>query len=175
MQKNVDTLHRVVTEARARRQRGETPGADRWRADVQPRAAVRARTIPALERERDLLRARLAEVRRLPRSLNLFFFLSSKLASRAPDGYLRRWRGKIRSCTAKYRRMWRCRAKRTPRRPRSLHFLTRCERSCFSSVVSWGFGLGWADWLAGWLTACFDRSTRDGRSFPWKTCRPGHC
>ncbi|KAI0255531.1 hypothetical protein BJV78DRAFT_1119498 [Lactifluus subvellereus] len=62
VQKNVDTLHQVVTEARARRQRGETPGADRWRADVQPRAAVRARTIPALERERDLLRARLAEM-----------------------------------------------------------------------------------------------------------------
>jgi hypothetical protein len=82
VQKNVDTLHRVVTEARARRQRGEMPGADRWRADVQPRAAVRARTVPALERERDLLRARLAEVRRLLRSLNLFFFFRN--SRRAP-------------------------------------------------------------------------------------------
>jgi hypothetical protein len=70
VQKNVDILHKVVTEARARRQRGETgsavrgdTGADTWRADLQPRAAVRARTIPALERERDSLRARLAEVR----------------------------------------------------------------------------------------------------------------
>jgi polyamine-modulated factor 1 len=59
----------VVTDARARRQRGETAdgggstGVDSWRADLQPRAAVRARTIPVLERERDLLRARLAEVR----------------------------------------------------------------------------------------------------------------
>jgi Nnf1 len=66
----VDILHQVVTEARARRQRGETvsaagssTGADTWRADLQPRAAVRARTLPALERERDSLRARLAEVR----------------------------------------------------------------------------------------------------------------
>jgi Nnf1 len=63
VQKNVDILHQVVTDARARRQRGETPGPDRWREDLQPRAAVRARVIPALERERDLLRTRLAEVR----------------------------------------------------------------------------------------------------------------
>jgi hypothetical protein len=66
VQKNVDILHQVVTEARARRQRGETGDGstrvDSWRADLQPRAAVRARTIPALERERDSLRARLAEV-----------------------------------------------------------------------------------------------------------------
>ncbi|KAF8494446.1 hypothetical protein F5888DRAFT_659999 [Russula emetica] len=69
VQKNVDILHQVVTEARARRQRGETgsavgggTGTDTWRADLQPRAAVRARTIPALERERDSLRARLAEM-----------------------------------------------------------------------------------------------------------------
>ena len=66
VQKNVDILHQVVTEARARRQRGETVDGstrvDGWRADLQPRAAVRARTIPALERERDSLRARLAEV-----------------------------------------------------------------------------------------------------------------
>lgn len=67
----MDILHQVVTEARARRvQRGESgsaagsaTGADTWRADLQPRAAVRARTIPALERERDSLRARLATVR----------------------------------------------------------------------------------------------------------------
>jgi hypothetical protein len=77
VQKNLDTLHRVVTEARARRRRGETdadtdPGGssssnnnlkDRWRADLQPRAAMRARTVPVLERERDSLRARLADVR----------------------------------------------------------------------------------------------------------------
>ena len=60
-------LHGVVTEARARRQRGETPGADRWREDLQPREAVRARTIPTLVRERDVLSARLAQVRRPPK------------------------------------------------------------------------------------------------------------
>jgi hypothetical protein len=75
VQKNLDTLHQVVTEARARRQRQRQQGSDSsdaggggggkgiWRADLQPRAAVRARMIPALERERDLLRARLADVR----------------------------------------------------------------------------------------------------------------
>ena len=67
----MDILHQVVTEARARRQRGETGDGgtrvDGWRADLQPRAAVRAGTIPALERERDSLRTRLAEVR--------FFFI----------------------------------------------------------------------------------------------------
>ena len=53
-----------MTDARAQRQRGETPGADRWREDLQPREAVRARTTTTLERERDVLRARLAQVRR---------------------------------------------------------------------------------------------------------------
>ena len=70
VQKNLDTLHQVVTDARERRQRSEPGGGsgsgsgkDLWRADLQPRAAVRARTVPALERERDALRARLADVR----------------------------------------------------------------------------------------------------------------
>ena len=76
VQKNVDILHQVVTEARARRQRGETggggTGVDSWRADLQPRAAVRAKTIPALERERDSLRTRLAQVR-------FFFYVSPSL------------------------------------------------------------------------------------------------
>ena len=43
---------------------------DLWRADLQLRAAVRARTVPALEREWDALRARLADVRPF-----VFFFL----------------------------------------------------------------------------------------------------
>ena len=66
MQKNLNTLHQVVTDARERRQRSEPGGGsgkDLWRADLQPRAAVRARTVPTLERERDALRARLADVR----------------------------------------------------------------------------------------------------------------
>ncbi|KAF8267753.1 hypothetical protein EI94DRAFT_1579993 [Lactarius quietus] len=62
VQKHIDELHGVVTEARARRQRGEPPGADLWREDLQPREAVRARTTTTLERERDMLRARLAQM-----------------------------------------------------------------------------------------------------------------
>ncbi|KAI9454228.1 hypothetical protein BJY52DRAFT_1285243 [Lactarius psammicola] len=62
VQRQIDVLHRVVTEARARRQRGEKPGADHWREDLQPREATRGRTIPTLIRERDLLRARLAQM-----------------------------------------------------------------------------------------------------------------
>ncbi|KAH8979519.1 hypothetical protein EDB83DRAFT_2494169, partial [Lactarius deliciosus] len=64
VQKRIDVLHGVVTEARTRRQRGETPTADRWREDLQPREATRGRTIPTLERERDLLRARLAQMKK---------------------------------------------------------------------------------------------------------------
>lgn len=59
-------LHGVVTDARTQRRKGETPGANRWREDLQPREAVRARTTITLERERDLLRARLAQVRHSP-------------------------------------------------------------------------------------------------------------
>ena len=60
---NIDIMHAVVTEARARRQAGEPPGPDTWRADLDPRSAARARTIPVLKNERDELKARLAEVR----------------------------------------------------------------------------------------------------------------
>jgi hypothetical protein len=114
VQKNVDILHQVVTEARARRQRGETgsavgSGTDTWRADLQPRAAVRARTIPALERERDSLRARLAEVRffgHVPPSspaLNSSEFLRTL---GFPDlfGNKSRWRRKIWSFIRRCRR-----------------------------------------------------------------------
>ena len=38
-------------------------GKDVWREDLQPRAAVRARTIPLLENEAARLRATLEEVR----------------------------------------------------------------------------------------------------------------
>jgi hypothetical protein len=66
-------LHGVVTDARVQRRQGETPGANRWREDLQPREAVRARTTLTLERERDLLRARLAQVRRPPHELCRFY------------------------------------------------------------------------------------------------------
>jgi hypothetical protein len=59
---NIDILHAVVTEARARKQSGEI-GIGVWRDDLQPEAAVRARTIPLLEKEAMRLRATLEEVR----------------------------------------------------------------------------------------------------------------
>ena len=62
MKENLDNLHAVVTAARARKQAGYD-GKDVWRDDLQPRAAVRARTVPLLEQERDRLRAELAQVR----------------------------------------------------------------------------------------------------------------
>ena len=58
---NLDNLHAVVTAARARKQ-ASYEGRDVWREDLQPRAAVRARTVPVLEKERDRLRAELAQV-----------------------------------------------------------------------------------------------------------------
>jgi len=58
---NIDILHAVVTEARARKQRGEI-GNDVWREDLQPRVAVRARTVPLLEKEAARLRASLEEM-----------------------------------------------------------------------------------------------------------------
>ncbi|KAI0694654.1 hypothetical protein C8T65DRAFT_51552 [Cerioporus squamosus] len=61
VKENLDNLHAVVTAARARKQSGYV-GKDVWREDLQPRAAVRARTIPLLEQERDRLRAELAQL-----------------------------------------------------------------------------------------------------------------
>lgn len=61
VKENLDNLQAVVTTARARRQTGYD-GTDVWKEDFQPRAAVRARTVPLLERERDRLRAELSQV-----------------------------------------------------------------------------------------------------------------
>ncbi|KAI0676032.1 hypothetical protein C8Q78DRAFT_1161386 [Trametes maxima] len=61
VKENLDNLHGVVTAARARRQVGYM-GNDIWREDLQPRAAVRARTVPLLEKERDRLRAELSQL-----------------------------------------------------------------------------------------------------------------
>lgn len=61
MKDNLDNLHAVVTAARARKEAGYD-GKDVWRDDLQPRAAVRARTIPLLEEERNRLHAELAQV-----------------------------------------------------------------------------------------------------------------
>ncbi|KAH9888792.1 hypothetical protein C8Q73DRAFT_708262 [Cubamyces lactineus] len=61
VKENLDNLHAVVTAARARKQAGYD-GKDAWKEDLQPRAAVRARTIPLLEKERDRLRAELSQL-----------------------------------------------------------------------------------------------------------------
>ncbi|KAL5492211.1 hypothetical protein ACEPAI_3658 [Sanghuangporus weigelae] len=59
---NIDKLHAVVTEARERQQRGELPGPDTWRPNLEPRNAVRARTIPILREEKAKLEERLAQL-----------------------------------------------------------------------------------------------------------------
>ena len=49
---NIDRLHTVVTEARARKQAGYD-GKDVWKEDLHPSAAARAQIVPLLEEERD--------------------------------------------------------------------------------------------------------------------------
>ncbi|KAL0570588.1 hypothetical protein V5O48_011371 [Marasmius crinis-equi] len=60
VQENVDTLHRIVTEAKERVADGEEPGKDVWKEDLQPKAATSARTTPLLEAEAARLREVLA-------------------------------------------------------------------------------------------------------------------
>lgn len=67
IRENVDILHKIVTEAKARKERGELTK-DVWREDLQPRNAVCARTIPVLEAETARLRETLAQA---SESLNL--------------------------------------------------------------------------------------------------------
>ncbi|KAH9942029.1 hypothetical protein B0H21DRAFT_869144 [Amylocystis lapponica] len=59
VKENLDRLHAMVTEARVRKKTGYD-GQDVWREDLRPNAAVWARTVPVLEKERDRLRAELA-------------------------------------------------------------------------------------------------------------------
>ncbi|OJA11967.1 hypothetical protein AZE42_07244 [Rhizopogon vesiculosus] len=56
---SINTLHTVVSEARARKQRGEVDGKDVWKENLAPRAAVRARTVRVMEPEVEHLRAQL--------------------------------------------------------------------------------------------------------------------
>ena len=58
---SINVLHGVVTDARARKQRGEMEGKDVWKETLEPRAAARARTIPVLESEVDKLKATLRD------------------------------------------------------------------------------------------------------------------
>ena len=60
---NIDRLDAVVVDARRRKREGVPVPKDAWREGLAPRGAVRARTVPVLEAERDRLRAQLAQVR----------------------------------------------------------------------------------------------------------------
>lgn len=55
-------MHRVVIEAKDRKAKGDI-GKDVWREDLEPRAAVCARTVPILEQEAMRLREALTAVR----------------------------------------------------------------------------------------------------------------
>ncbi|KAH7913825.1 hypothetical protein BJ138DRAFT_536290 [Hygrophoropsis aurantiaca] len=59
VQGGINILHAVVSEARVRKQRGETTGPDLWREDLNPRAAVRARSTRIMQSEVEKLRATL--------------------------------------------------------------------------------------------------------------------
>ena len=61
MKNNIDRLHAVVTEARARKRAGYE-GKDIWKEDLQPGAAARAQIMPLLVEEREWLKAQLEEV-----------------------------------------------------------------------------------------------------------------
>ncbi|KAG7093494.1 hypothetical protein E1B28_007170, partial [Marasmius oreades] len=60
VQENVDTLHRIVNEAKERANSGNNTRNDVWREHLQPRAATTARTAPLLEAEATRLREVLA-------------------------------------------------------------------------------------------------------------------
>ncbi|TFK18974.1 hypothetical protein FA15DRAFT_674851 [Coprinopsis marcescibilis] len=61
---NIDILHKIVTDAKDRKARGETRK-DAWREDLNPRIAVGAKTTPILEKEILRLKQQLAEREKL--------------------------------------------------------------------------------------------------------------
>ncbi|PBK73021.1 hypothetical protein ARMSODRAFT_994171 [Armillaria solidipes] len=61
VQENIDTLHRIVEESKERRQR-DVETKDKWREDLEPRAAIAARAIPKLEEENIRLREMLSQI-----------------------------------------------------------------------------------------------------------------
>ena len=58
----LDTLHKCVLEAKECQKNGIVPK-DAWKPDLAPRTAVRARTVPVLEEERDRMRSQLENAR----------------------------------------------------------------------------------------------------------------
>ncbi|KAI0029363.1 hypothetical protein K488DRAFT_88809 [Vararia minispora EC-137] len=61
-QARIDALDAVVVDARTRKRAGAPVPPDVWRADLAPRQAARARTVPVLEQERNRLKAYLAQL-----------------------------------------------------------------------------------------------------------------
>lgn len=62
VQKNIDILHAIVTEAKERSRQNETRN-DIWREDLDPHNAVSARSVPILQSEAQRIRELVAEVR----------------------------------------------------------------------------------------------------------------
>lgn len=61
IQESIDTLHKVVNDAKERKSRGED-GKDTWKDNLDPKVAVCARTVPVLNSEARRLRKLIAEV-----------------------------------------------------------------------------------------------------------------
>jgi hypothetical protein len=70
VKESVNTLHTVVSGARARKQHEEVDGKDVWRENLAPRAAVRARTVRVMEPEVEHLRAQLRAVGSLSNAIH---------------------------------------------------------------------------------------------------------
>lgn len=90
-QKGIDRLHRILLDAEARQKHGEEPRKDIYQADLDPRTAVCARTVPLLEKEAERLRAEIAAVRLL--NPPIVSFLTRFAAGRGEPAFVRRNRG----------------------------------------------------------------------------------
>jgi hypothetical protein len=65
VQENIDILHKIVTDAKDRKLRGEARK-DTWQEHLEPKVAVCARTIPVLTSETMRLREQIAKVLHTP-------------------------------------------------------------------------------------------------------------
>ncbi|KAF9475214.1 hypothetical protein BDN70DRAFT_883973 [Pholiota conissans] len=61
IQESIDTLHKVVNDAKDRKARGDA-GKDTWKDELDPRVAVCARTVPVLNSEAARLRTLISQI-----------------------------------------------------------------------------------------------------------------
>ena len=61
VQENIDILHQVINDGKARKEQGNV-GNDVWQENLEPRSAIAARTVPVLKREAERLKELIAEV-----------------------------------------------------------------------------------------------------------------